>query len=101
MDVQNDIQNVKKLDWTNTKVILGLSLYLIGLFYLIAGIKPILDVMAEKREFLNLGFLALIIFFMMAAFKMKKNSHYYLWASAFGLVLYSETMYWFYEDIVF
>ena len=88
-----------RLEWTFNKMVIVLSLFIGGFGCIIIGLVPFIQNIAGAQDLANVGFMALIIFFMLGFFKVKKYSRFVFWAACFTLVLYTNVMFLFYESI--
>ncbi len=94
-----DEQRNKSVDWSFLKIIITILLYTLGTYYIYQGIVPIIQGWATGKEYAFISFVILIILSMISIFWVSTNGRFYVWAGAFGLVLYSSTMFWFYETL--
>ncbi|KAL6120720.1 hypothetical protein NUSPORA_02505 [Nucleospora cyclopteri] len=89
----------RTIKYTLPKIITVILLYSLGIFCIVISVKPFIDDIAELKDYANIGFILLIVFFMAAIVKVKRNRYFYMWAGSFTLCLYSEILLVFYEDI--
>lgn len=94
-------EKAKKIEWTLTRIISTIVLFSLGGTCLFLGIKPFIDGFYEAKDFANIGFIVLIVAFMVAFFKIHKPSRLIFWMGCFLLIIYTNIMFIFYEDLFF
>lgn len=88
-----------RLEWSTPKFITTCALFAGGFLCVGLGISPFVSGEAELKDLANIGFMILILFFMGAFFKVRKNSRFIFWSACFLLILYADAMFMFYETL--
>lgn len=82
-----------------SKKMIALALFVGGFGCIAIGVTPFIKNIAGPQDLANVGFMALIFFFMFAFIKVKKYSRFVFWAACFTLILYTDIMFLFYESL--
>lgn len=94
----HDAEDVE-FEWSFTKMMITLVLFIGGIGCIAVGFTPFVQNTAGTQDFANIGFMALIIFFMFGFFKIRKYSRFVFWAACFTLIIYTNVMFLFYETL--
>lgn len=92
--------NQQKIKWSPTLIVACLILYVLGFVCIGVGIEPFVSGVYRAKDFANIGFMLLIIFFMLAFFKIHKNSRLIFWICSFSIIIYTDLMFSFYETLL-
>ena len=57
------------------------------------AILPLIEGEHNLKSFANLAFIFIILYFMFAVFKLKKNYEWVFWACGYGLIIFCSIMF--------
>lgn len=85
--------------WSAFQISFSLLLFAGGIGCIVMGALPFIQQMAGRKNIANIGFMVLIAMFMLGFFKVKRTGRFLFWAMGFTLILYTNLMFLFYDNL--
>ncbi|KAI4290822.1 hypothetical protein PAPHI01_0096 [Pancytospora philotis] len=85
--------------WSFSKFVVTVALLSGAGLCLFLGAQPFFTGDASRKSIANIGFMLLIVLFILGVFKVTKNRRFVFWACGFALVLYANAMFLFYDNL--
>lgn len=86
--------------WSTFKIIILLVLISLSGYAIYTAVTPMIDGDYSLKSWVNIVFIALMVFFLLSIFKVRRNYQFVFWACCFGMLIFATIMFLKYDELL-